>query len=576
MKKRSIVLLLTFSLLSSTVVYAGDSKIEKNELIKQERVQVDGSQGNAQYDVGNKSGDSLPQLYDVSTLQPESEESTEQGQDSEQQEGENQNQTGETQKPDEEKPVEKHYGWYQKNSKSPWYYYDSKGNMYCGWLKYKNKWYYMDKNNEENPGAMLRNCKTKIGTATYFFNKNGVMLTGWVKRPEGWYYTNKSGAMLTGWQKISGKWYYLDGSSLENLGLMHENCKSIISKKTYFFNKSGAMLTGWVKRSEGWYYDNKSGAMLTGWQKVRGKWYYLDKSNKENPGLMLASVTKKIGEKTYSFLSSGAMKSGWVWENKGWYYYDSYSGQMASGWEKISGKWYYLNPDNGNKMLSSTWSEIKGKWYHFASNGAMHTNWTKIGRRWYYFGSDGAARTGWQAIGAEWYYFYKVNDKYGGVECAMAANVKIDGWQLTSSGAMVSTAATKMTSKAQIYKSSSKYLILVDRNACRVGIFKGKAGDWKQEKYWKCSPGKPSTPTVSGVFKVGSKGRYFDSGSARCHWYTQFKGNYLFHSVLYTKSGKISDGRLGMKLSHGCVRLDIKNAKWIYDNIPRGTTVVVY
>jgi hypothetical protein len=36
------------------------------------------------------------------------------------------------------------------------------------------------------------------------------------------------------------------------------------------------------------------------------------------------------------------------------------------------------------------------------------------------------------------------------------------------------------------------------------------------------------------------------------------------------------DGRLGMGLSHGCVRLDINNAKWIYDNIPRNTTVVVY
>ena len=36
------------------------------------------------------------------------------------------------------------------------------------------------------------------------------------------------------------------------------------------------------------------------------------------------------------------------------------------------------------------------------------------------------------------------------------------------------------------------------------------------------------------------------------------------------------DGRLGMGLSHGCVRLQIDNAKWIYDNIPRGSKVVVY
>jgi len=26
----------------------------------------------------------------------------------------------------------------------------------------------------------------------------------------------------------------------------------------------------------------------------------------------------------------------------------------------------------------------------------------------------------------------------------------------------------------------------------------------------------------------------------------------------------------------GCVRMDINNAKWIYDTIPSGTTVVTY
>lgn len=39
---------------------------------------------------------------------------------------------------------------------------------------------------------------------------------------------------------------------------------------------------------------------------------------------------------------------------------------------------------------------------------------------------------------------------------------------------------------------------------------------------------------------------------------------------------KVKDGRLGMRLSHGCVRLAIENAKWIYDNIPSGTTVIIY
>ncbi len=61
------------------------------------------------------------------------------------------------------------------------------------------------------------------------------------------------------------------------------------------------------------------------------------------------------------------------------------------------------------------------------------------------------------------------------------------------------------------------------------------------------------------------------------YYYTQFCGNYLFHSVTYYQNTfNIMDGRLGMNLSHGCVRLQIDNAKWIYDNIPSGTKVVTF
>lgn len=130
--------------------------------------------------------------------------------------------------------------------------------------------------------------------------------------------------------------------------------------------------------------------------------------------------------------------------------------------------------------------------------------------------------------------------------------------------------------KANMYSSSTNYIILVNRNTHKVGIYQGYRGNWNCVKYWSCADGKASTPTVSGVFRVGSKGYYFNSGIYRCYWWTQFYGDYLFHSVLYSHSGVLMDGRVGVALSHGCVRLQIDNAKWIYDHIPSGTTVVVY
>lgn len=39
---------------------------------------------------------------------------------------------------------------------------------------------------------------------------------------------------------------------------------------------------------------------------------------------------------------------------------------------------------------------------------------------------------------------------------------------------------------------------------------------------------------------------------------------------------KIIDNSMDAAVSHGCVRLDLENAKWIYDNIPKNTKVIIY
>ena len=133
-----------------------------------------------------------------------------------------------------------------------------------------------------------------------------------------------------------------------------------------------------------------------------------------------------------------------------------------------------------------------------------------------------------------------------------------------------------MHQRAQWYSSSTNWLILVDTAACRVGVYNGRQGSWNQVFYWLCSPGAPATPTVKGEFTVAARGYVFGHGYS-CYYWTQFYGDYLFHSVLYNQnSSTIQDGRLGQQLSHGCVRLAIENARWINQNIPSGTKVAVY
>lgn len=136
-----------------------------------------------------------------------------------------------------------------------------------------------------------------------------------------------------------------------------------------------------------------------------------------------------------------------------------------------------------------------------------------------------------------------------------------------------------MIAKAQTYASATSWLILVDCTNNKTAVFKDNEGVWELHKFMDCSTGAPSTPTVTGSFTVGNRGLHFGEDKGYTCWYwTQFYNDYLFHSVLYNpySNTSIQDGRLGMNLSHGCVRLDIADAKWIYDTIPRNTKVVSY
>ncbi len=124
------------------------------------------------------------------------------------------------------------------------------------------------------------------------------------------------------------------------------------------------------------------------------------------------------------------------------------------------------------------------------------------------------------------------------------------------------------------FNSNTDYYIWVDINNQKVNIFAGCNKSWKLIKSVQCASGKESTPTVKGYFTVQGKGNMFRvDKNTICKYYTQFYGNYLFHSVLLDNNGNIKAGTLGTRLSHGCVRLSIQDAKYIYDYIPIGTAV---
>ncbi len=99
------------------------------------------------------------------------------------------------------------------------------------------------------------------------------------------------------------------------------------------------------------------------------------------------------------------------------------------------------------------------------------------------------------------------------------------------------------------------------------------------------STGKPGSATPRGNFKIQpERGLHFynaSSGEGANYW-VSFKGNgiYLFHSVpvdIHDHYVVSQANQLGKKSnSHGCVRLSIADAKWMYENIPLNTPVHIH
>ncbi|MEY8001340.1 peptidoglycan-binding protein [Clostridium sp. Mt-5] len=124
--------------------------------------------------------------------------------------------------------------------------------------------------------------------------------------------------------------------------------------------------------------------------------------------------------------------------------------------------------------------------------------------------------------------------------------------------------------------SYTDYYIMVSIPQQMVYIFNGSSGKWKLINSFQCASGTGGTPTVKGHFFVGIKGPQFESqNGVILKYFTQFQGNYLFHSVLFDKRGNLVDGTLGRSASHGCIRLALENAKYIYDNVPIGSGILI-
>ena len=123
--------------------------------------------------------------------------------------------------------------------------------------------------------------------------------------------------------------------------------------------------------------------------------------------------------------------------------------------------------------------------------------------------------------------------------------------------------------------SDTDYFIAVSKSQRQVYIYHKENNSWVNIKVFTCNIGAPDSPTIEGNFNSGLKGKYLKIDETYVKYFTQISGNYLFHSVIYNENGEVIDGRLGEAVSHGCVRLSLEDAKYIYDTIPARTGIKI-
>ncbi len=469
-------------------------------------------------------------------------------------------------------------------------------------------------------GTMLQDDLKKIDGKWYAFNKYGIMVTNdfyKYSKNNATYYFQEDGTKLekSGWQKLNGSFYYFRASGYSwAIKSGFRKIKDTDGKTyTFYFNNAGLMFKSkfYKKNDNEWYYLDANGHMVTGEKKlvINGKNYYYyfrpKAGSKKEPVGSAVVGWYKIGDywhyysKKYKRAATGpdVKKIG-----KYRYYFTASGKAQRGGFRDFGGKRYYVNPQSGTVrpyIKQNCWIKKGSKWYRATADGSLAKGWTKIGKYWYYFGSDyimdkacqktkgsqkGYLDDNGRFITNSWVKL-KGNYKYIDAKSGFVTGWKtIDGYKyyFTSNGYL-----SQDVRRLFAGRSASQYRLEVNRKTCTVNVF---TKDTSTGKYnipvvsFLCSVGQPitRTPLSSTGFTSSRGGRWqILMGPSYGQYATNvYAGIIYIHSVASGQANPrnlsaVEFNRLGTPASHGCIRVCVSDAKWIWENCA-GCKVIVY
>ena len=157
----------------------------------------------------------------------------------------------------------------------------------------------------------------------------------------------------------------------------------------------------------------------------------------------------------------------------------------------------------------------------------------------------------------------------------------------TTASTVATTTTTTTKAKESLIMSlqptshSAKYFVVVYKGSQSVVVYgKDKNDNYtKQVKVFTCSTGKKSSPTRIGKYRIRAKYRWrWLVGNVYGQYNSSISSDYLFHSVPYEQQDastleNAEYDKLGSPASKGCIRMCVRDCKWIYDNCAIGTDV---
>ena len=266
--------------------------------------------------------------------------------------------------------------------------------------------------------------------------------------------------------------------------------------------------------------------------------------------IQLSGQAEKMYDVYYSVTSSGQGKMGYAKNGE-------VAGTVDIG-EKILSIEVVLVPKGTagpqsaapryKSAVSSRLSVAENATVMFNEDGSVYNGWLSDDFVRYYF-ENGYAKTGWQYIDGYKFYF-------------------------DSCGRLVQDVD-------RLIGKQYDYLLKVNKtlNCLTVYAKDGNNGYIIPVKAMLTSVG---DDTPIGTFKTPEKYRWrLMVNDTYTQYATRITQGFLFHSITYATPNEnnlltVGYNGLGVSRSLGCVRLNCRNSKWVYDNCHLGTTVQVY